>query len=323
MQHLLSIIVPVYKVEDCLERCVESILKQTYTNFECILVDDGSPDACGEICDRFAEKDYRIKVIHQENEGLSGARNNALKIVKGDLLAFVDSDDYLEPNMYEKMIASLDDNSADIVMCMYKSEKGSALDTYQGPLIFTGYEFTEKVLMDQFGSQLWKFIYKTKLWDGVISPYRRHAQDMMILHIVTNRAEKVIFLNEPLYCYNDVRETNISNSKKNIVKNKLDRALAFFGRADFCQEFSYSDAVRKNVISNAILFMVNGFFNDSVFEKRYQDDIETLRKYTKKYSKDIKSADIRKDYVIRSNMIRFSPKLYIFLYVLFSKFKRN
>ena len=114
---LISVIVPVYKVEKYLHRCVDSILVQTYTNLEIILVDDGSPDRCGAICDEYAAKDSRIRVIHQENGGLSAARNAGLDVCSGEYIAFVDSDDWLDPEMYAVMMAQVREYGCDVVMC--------------------------------------------------------------------------------------------------------------------------------------------------------------------------------------------------------------
>ena len=100
----LSIIVPVYQVADTLRRCVDSIVSQTFTDWELILVDDGSPDNCGIICDEYTEKDCRIKVIHKENGGLSDARNAGLKMAQGEFVTFVDSDDYIRQDTYEKVM---------------------------------------------------------------------------------------------------------------------------------------------------------------------------------------------------------------------------
>lgn len=113
----LSIIVPVYKVEKHLSRCVNSILNQTFNDLELILVDDGSPDKCPELCDQFAQRDARVRVIHKENGGVSTARNAGLAAVCGMYIAFVDSDDWLEPDMYEKMMAVADQYDCDVVMC--------------------------------------------------------------------------------------------------------------------------------------------------------------------------------------------------------------
>ena len=113
---LLSVIVPVYRVEQYLHKCLDSLVNQTYRDLEIILVDDGSPDTCGAICDAYAARDGRIRVIHQENRGLSGARNTGLDHARGEFVAFVDSDDYLEQDMYAQLMAAAVGESADIVI---------------------------------------------------------------------------------------------------------------------------------------------------------------------------------------------------------------
>lgn len=112
---LISIIVPVYRAEKYLDRCVKSILNQTYINFELILVEDGSPDASGALCDRWAERDNRIRVIHKENGGASSARNRGLDIARGEYIAFVDSDDWIEPQMYEYLYVAMEKSKAQIL----------------------------------------------------------------------------------------------------------------------------------------------------------------------------------------------------------------
>lgn len=127
----LSIIVPVYKVEKYLPKCIDSILAQTFRDFELILIDDGSPDNCGAICDEYAARDSRIKVIHQENAGVSAARNAGLDIATGTFLGFVDSDDWIEPEMYETMIATAKEKQVDVVVCgiRYCSDGGESIRT--------------------------------------------------------------------------------------------------------------------------------------------------------------------------------------------------
>lgn len=114
---LISIIVPVYRAEKYLDRCVKSILNQTYINFELILVEDGSPDASGALCDRWAERDNRIRVIHKENGGASSARNRGLDIARGEYIAFVDSDDWIEPQMYEYLYVAMEKSKAQMAIC--------------------------------------------------------------------------------------------------------------------------------------------------------------------------------------------------------------
>ena len=132
MSNIISIIVPIYKVEKYLDRCINSILNQTFKDFELILVDDGSPDRCGDICEEYAKKDKRIKVIHKENGGLSDARNAGLDIAKGEYIGFVDSDDWIEIDMYEKLYYSCELNDSDIsIIGVYEiNENGNIIDQY-------------------------------------------------------------------------------------------------------------------------------------------------------------------------------------------------
>ena len=150
MQDLISVIVPVYKVEKYLKRCVDSILAQTYPCLEVILVDDGSPDGCPAICDEYAREDRRVRVIHKENGGLSDARNAGIDAAKGKFLGFVDSDDYVHPRFYELLLQALKEEGADIAGCdvkkVCKTEKIEEKE--QQPIqrtVYSGREATAKV----------------------------------------------------------------------------------------------------------------------------------------------------------------------------------
>ena len=150
----LSIIVPVYKVELYLSKCIDSILAQTFTDFELILIDDGSPDRCGEICDEYAARDSRIIVIHQENQGVSAARNAGLDIAAGEFIGFVDSDDWIEPEMYTAMLNEKQAHDVDVVFCKYTkcSEKGLAIETLKTEKTF--FQNTEDLLGSLFKKPL-------------------------------------------------------------------------------------------------------------------------------------------------------------------------
>ena len=121
----VSIIVPVYNVEKYLRRCIDSILRQTLTDIEVILVDDGSFDSSGKICEEYARKDSGLRVIHQKNAGVAVARNTGLDIASGDYIAFVDSDDYIEPNMYQSMMQVANQYDCDVVLCDCVKEHGN------------------------------------------------------------------------------------------------------------------------------------------------------------------------------------------------------
>ena len=124
MEELISVIVPIYKVEDYLDRCIQSLVNQTYKNLEIILVDDGSPDDCPRICDEWEKRDQRIKVIHKENGGLSDARNAGMKVMVGAYVSYIDSDDWIAQDMYQKMINAIKKNNADICECAFERTSG-------------------------------------------------------------------------------------------------------------------------------------------------------------------------------------------------------
>ena len=127
MDALISVIIPVYRVEAYLRRCMDSVLAQTYRNMEIILVDDGSDDGCPAICDEYAGQDERVKVIHQKNAGLSGARNAGIEMAQGRYLAFVDSDDYLASDFLEQLYRACVDTDSDMSVCRWEYVKGEAI----------------------------------------------------------------------------------------------------------------------------------------------------------------------------------------------------
>ena len=155
--HKISVIIPIYKVENYLDECVQSVIHQTYKNLEIILVDDGSPDKCPQMCDNYAKLDNRIKVIHKKNGGLSDARNAGLKQATGDFIAFVDSDDFIDTVMYEKMLEYQQESNADIVSCMFSWYVNGDFQTY--PWYNKGYKekhtlFLHNYFMDAVGKQV-------------------------------------------------------------------------------------------------------------------------------------------------------------------------
>lgn len=147
----ISVIVPVYKVEPYLRKCVDSILAQTFTDIELILIDDGSPDNCGAICDEYAAKDNRVVVIHQQNAGVSAARNAGLDIARGSYIGFVDSDDWIEPEMYETMLRTAKESNADVVICGAKYTDVEGTSFVPTFLQERAYHTSEEMLKELFG----------------------------------------------------------------------------------------------------------------------------------------------------------------------------
>jgi glycosyltransferase involved in cell wall biosynthesis len=206
-QTLISVIVPVYNVEPYLRRCLDSILGQTYENLEIIVVDDGSTDGCPAICDGYAEKDRRVLVIHQQNGGLSAARNAGLDICTGEVIAFVDSDDWILPDMYGEMLAAMQAADAQIAICGYLS-----VDEHENVLgerkftkrICTSGEIIKGLLLGSnvgdVGHIVWNKTYDRSIFSRLRFP-NRIAEDSFILHRSIGSSRHVAFLDKSLYCY--------------------------------------------------------------------------------------------------------------------------
>lgn len=203
---LVSIVVPVYKVETYLEECITSILNQTYRNFELILVDDGSPDLCGCICDDFANKDKRIKVIHKENGGLSDARNAGIDIAKGDYITFIDSDDCVNSRYLEVLIKLCNQYRADIVQVGFTSNKTELAYTQQSKLIIKNFSPHDALInmlrMRDVQVIAWAKLYRRHLFENIRYPVGRLNEDNLTTYkLLLSSKQTVVTSSEKLYFY--------------------------------------------------------------------------------------------------------------------------
>lgn len=307
---LISIIVPVYNVQKHLRRCLDSIIQQTYENFECILINDGSTDGSGEICDEIAKQDKRFIVIHQQNAGLSVARNNALLMAKGDYVSFVDSDDYILPQYLNSLLNAIISTDSDISKCDYfRGKLTNDKDTYDVSVV-NSKKFTREVLLDKVGSQLWQYMYKKSLWNDIVSPAGRYAQDMMILHKITNRAKKIAVIDQKLYFYYIDRNDSTSNDSKKKVKGAFDRAIAFKNRYLFAKEFGYEDCCNK-LIKNVMDFYNNALTLKKHTNDLYLDDMKDLSSFLKQELKfQQQNKEIGFKYILLGYLLGYSPNMY-------------
>lgn len=202
---LISVVVPVYKVEDTLDRCVESILAQTYANLEIILVDDGSPDRSGALCDAWAAKDTRIKVIHKENGGLSDARNAGARVAQGEYIGFVDSDDYIGSDMYRSMLELLRLHQADLALCGVTDAYADHVET---PAITSGFDIMtpEEALSDIFLNKTLMVgvpprLYPRALALEVPNPQGKTHEDAFVVVEQLMRTSRIVVDRTPHYCY--------------------------------------------------------------------------------------------------------------------------
>lgn len=226
--HLISIIVPCYNVEAYLCKCVDSLLAQTYKNIEIILVDDGSPDASGAICDEYAQKDNRIKVIHKKNGGLSDARNVAIDIAKGEYITFVDSDDFVASDYVETLYHLVKKYQCKVGVAWLRTfHEGCEADTNQLPYIeklFDRMEGIEKMFYQElFDTAAWCKIYHRSLFEtGIRYPLGLIYEDLPTTYLLFLQADKIAFCNRVIYNYL-LRANSIEGQP--FKANKLDSAL--------------------------------------------------------------------------------------------------
>ena len=202
---LLSIVVPVYKAEPYLDRCVESLVNQSYSRLEIILVDDGSPDRSGEMCDAWAEKDSRIRVIHKKNGGAADARNVGITEAAGEYLTFVDSDDYIDAGMYETMLSSMQRTGSGISCCgMYIVEDGKNIPMHSiGQMtVFTNREAIRELLIGGYIEESpCNKVYKSVLFQNIRFPVGEINEDLVVLPELLDKAGQIVHVGTCLYNY--------------------------------------------------------------------------------------------------------------------------
>ncbi len=294
---LISIIVPVCNVQRYLRKCLDSILTQTYRNFEVILVDDGSPDNSPEICDEYAAKDARIKVIHQENQGVCAARNAAMRIAKGDYIGFVDPDDWITSDMYAYLVRKLEKYNADIVSCrFYRVEPGKPTVS-----LCNGIDVTlnkdnaiKELVMDlDIRSYFWNKLFRKEMFEGIEFPEGRIYEGTLCMHKIFEKAKKVVLLGDPKYYYFD-NQSSLVNTRT--IRNGLDYALAYMERYDDLVK-KYPDLKQKLMLDavtaiRAIRYICRYIKESEI--KEYEQDFQKIREFLLKHEAYINSDVITK-----------------------------
>lgn len=245
MNDIISVIVPVYKVENYIRKCVDSILSQTYKELDVILVDDGSPDSSGAICDEYAGKDSRVRVIHKKNGGLSSARNIALNDLRGSWVTCVDSDDYIHPRMLEKLIDAAKKYEADISICCHFEDDNNKLliknKIHDEARTWDSQEALYKLIEDDdIKSYAWGKLYRADLFDGVRYPEGRNYEDVATTYYLFDRAKKVVKIPDYMYYYL-IRSDSISYNATTISWHKGCHAscIGQLERAEYFRKKNY------------------------------------------------------------------------------------
>lgn len=314
MEEKISVIVPVYKVEKYLEKCIDSILNQTYLNIEVILVDDGSPDNCGNICDMYARKDSRVSVIHKENGGLSDARNVGMQEITGDYLLFVDSDDYIESDMLAVMYKRMKEDDTDLVICnfSYVDEEGNLIaeKNQNSPIsneVLTCGEAFSRLGCDKYWYYVtaWNKLYRRWIFNDITFPKGKIHEDEYIAHYVLAKCNKISCVEQSLYMYVQ-REQSIMNSEYTI-KN-LDVIDAFCSRVLFAKKRNKVVVEKTLEKAGNLLLKAYRYFGR---ETKYKGILKEKRKlYNKAYIGAVMNG-LKFSTAIKYGIVFCHPNIYI------------
>lgn len=297
---MVSIIVPVYKVEDYLTECVNSLIAQTYRDIEIILVDDGSPDHCPEMCDGVAKHDSRIRVVHKENGGLSSARNAGIKMAKGELMAFVDSDDYVDERFIETLVKALHDTEADVaaVDIVEFSDEAPLKQNCNsvGYKVLTQKQaFMEILHNGSIKSVVWNKIYRTKLVKSILFEAGRLHEDEFFTTRMLQQVNRIAFIEDGLYFYRQREGSIMSSFNSRLVVDGLDAnmerasflynaypdlylddylniclyCLNCYELGSFCATDDSRDALRNLLLARKKLSLPSGIWSRTTWKDKY------------------------------------------------------
>lgn len=314
---LITVIVPVYNIKEYIEKCIKSIIAQTYTNLEIILVDDGSTDGSGDICERYALKDDRIIVMHKLNGGLSDARNYAIDMANGDLIAFVDGDDWIHPQMYELMLHTMELQKADIVTCWFEQQNEDFAKR--------NYELKDLHIKQLTGTDAlidietplvvaWNKLYKREIFDGIRYPKGKLHEDEYIIHRIFYRCEKIAVIAEPLYFYTIRRDSIVAQMTTKRIDDSLE---AFADRVEFSENMHWTE-VMPAVVGRYCDYCIDRYidirdgrytqFDNLYMDMLWQSEHNMVQKYAsipleKKYRYFAKSPKEYERWIARVNRI--------------------
>lgn len=283
---LLSIIVPVYNVENYIVQCLASLVNQTEKRIEIILIDDGSQDKSGKLCDEFAAKhsEMNIKVIHQENVGLSAARNCGIGVAKAKYITFLDSDDYVSDDFAKLLVNCAESRAADIVICGYYVDNGNKKKSYipQNQIMSSKTAIEKLCDNSEIKNYAWGKIYCKELFDNIKFPEGRCFEDILTTYKTFLAAKKIVCLDAACYCYR-IRENGITgNSKANPVLS-YHRCLAYIERyRDLCDKFPSTISVMLRDL----------FYSIGIFAKSYRKQKTGEYLEIRKFAKDMLDSNI-------------------------------
>lgn len=307
---LVSIIVPIYKVEDYMDKCVQSLAGQTYSNLEIILVDDGSPDGCGQMCDAWAKRDSRIRVVHKENGGLSDARNAGLPVATGEIIGFVDSDDWVEPEFVQTLLEAMEAQGADIAECAIRlvAEDGSVL-RQRGPSrdeAIDKIEALRRLILEAGVYQtVWNKLYRREVIEGILFEKGKCNEDDFWTYQIFDRIGKLALVEKPLLNYLQ-RGGSIMGAGYSL--KRLDGLEARYRRMNYLQKYEALGALSCQQFALYCMWNLQKSLRDLSGEQREIAVATILQMLNRTPAIAFGQLTCNLKYRIWYKMFRFAPK---------------
>lgn len=323
---LISIIVPIYNVKPYLSRCLESICAQTYRHLDIVVVDDGSTDGGSAVCDSFARRDARVRVLHFENSGVSAARNRGLAAARGELIGWVDGDDWLEPCFVERLYTVLATHNADIACCSYFDEKdGQTIARCENGTIYTwnANESMAELLRDTLQrNYFWNKLFRRNVLEGIICPTGRCYEDISTMYLCVAKARRVIFIGEPLYHYVH-HDGSIVHYKFHDITKEMQVFQAMFERTMFLLTYDKKLWLKS---LNKTLHKGIRLVNHTIIDRPDDEHVRSIREFGVNSLSAISLSNARFDLSVKAFIIihllfLYAPTYRIFRYVFKSKLK--
>lgn len=313
MNQKVSIVIPVYNVEKYIERCLKSILNQTLDSIEVIVIDDGSTDNSGKICDEFSSKYKNIKTFHKKNEGVSSARNLGITLAKGEYIGFVDPDDFIHINMYKVLYENAKKVNSDITICSVNEIRGNNIFTEDNTGKFMMYSKSEAI--NGYFNDIYPFnhnylcnkLFKKELFDNVrMNEKIAYQEDSEIMIKLLNASDSIAYIGKPLYNY-DLREGSLSSGK--ISKGKITAERAFYSIYEYtgyniCEYKSKALLKYIGLVFNIVIEIIKNY---EEYKEEYLNMITRIREI---YCELLKTKGIPVKYKIHATLIIVSPRLY-------------
>jgi glycosyltransferase involved in cell wall biosynthesis len=327
MEELISVIIPVYKVEEYLGRCVDSVLRQTYGNLEIILVDDGSPDRCGEICDEYAVKDSRVVALHKKNGGLSDARNQGLKVCRGEYITFVDSDDWVDENYIMKLYMLLKETDSDISVCNFirtTREDVQPDDSQEKVRVFTNLEALDslesKTDIDLYVQLVvaWGKLYRKELFEGITFPVGKLHEDEFTTYKLLYRANRIALTSAQLLYYWQ-REDSIMGVGFN-ARGNIEGTEALKERAEFYKKAGLlslsSRAYKMAFLKSVVLSNRSSEIDRPEYRAKLENNLAELKK-------ELRNTSQKPGFKLFYEIYCFAPKTMGKVYKAFERYKNG